>query len=418
MTWHTVDLSELIANIESGGRPHGGASVDSGEIPSLGGENIRLSGGLELEKVKKVPVSFFEHMTKGLLQNEDVLINKDGANTGKVGLYENQYPRAAINEHVFLLRGFIDQLDQRYLYYLLLSQDNQGIIRSKISGSAQPGLKRDFIKNFPVSVPISCFEQSKIAEILTTLDSSISLTRELLIKKHRIRNGLVQDLLMYGLDASGNIRHHSTHRFKDTSIGLIPDDWKISTLSGITQRNAPICYGIVQPREYFVGGVPVVAIKDMKGDYRSNIHLTNPEIDAKYTRSRLLPGDLLISVKGSTGVIDIVPHSFSGNISRDIARVRFNEMIVPSFYLFYFESFLGQKALDLITVGTTRKEISIAPLKELLVPVPSKTEQKKIAEILIEQTNIIASIQQDLSKLSRLRFGLMQDLLRHKVAVM
>lgn len=418
MTWHTVDLSELIANIESGGRPHGGASVDSGEIPSLGGENIRLSGGLELEKVKKVPVSFFEHMTKGLLQNEDVLINKDGANTGKVGLYENQYPRAAINEHVFLLRGFIDQLDQRYLYYLLLSQDNQGIIRSKISGSAQPGLKRDFIKNFPVSVPISCFEQSKIAEILTTLDSSISLTRELLIKKHRIRNGLVQDLLMYGLDASGNIRHPSTHRFKDTSIGLIPDDWKISTLSGITQRNAPICYGIVQPREYFVGGVPVIAIKDMKGDYRSNIHLTNPEIDAKYTRSRLLPGDLLISVKGSTGVIDIVPRNFSGNISRDIARVRFNDLIVPSFYLFYFESFLGQKALDLITVGTTRKEISIAPLKELFVPVPSKLEQKKIADVILEQTDIIASIQQDLFKLSRLRFGLMQDLLRHKVPVM
>jgi len=110
MTWHTVDLSELIAKIESGGRPHGGASVDSGEIPSLGGENIRLSGGLELEKIKKVPLSFFDHMTKGILQNEDVLINKDGANTGKVGFYENQFPKASINEHVFLLRGYPSSL--------------------------------------------------------------------------------------------------------------------------------------------------------------------------------------------------------------------------------------------------------------------------------------------------------------------
>ena len=56
MTWQNVDLSELIEVIESGGRPHGGATQDSGEIPSLGGENIRMSGGLEIDEVKKVPV--------------------------------------------------------------------------------------------------------------------------------------------------------------------------------------------------------------------------------------------------------------------------------------------------------------------------------------------------------------------------
>ena len=132
-SWIKTDLALLIDRIESGGRPKGGVSEDSGDVPSLGGENIRRDGGLELVSVKRVPRSFFEKMSKGVLSFGDVLINKDGANTGKVGLYESEFPKASINEHLFLLRGNPDKLNQRFLYYLLLSQFGQAEIRSKIS---------------------------------------------------------------------------------------------------------------------------------------------------------------------------------------------------------------------------------------------------------------------------------------------
>ena len=60
MSWIETDLSTLIEQIESGGRPKGGVSEESGEIPSLGGENIRQSGGLELNAVRRVPCEFFK----------------------------------------------------------------------------------------------------------------------------------------------------------------------------------------------------------------------------------------------------------------------------------------------------------------------------------------------------------------------
>ena len=106
MSWNRSDLASVVSILESGSRPKGGASTESGEIPSLGGENILRSGGVTLDEVKRVPRRFYERMTKGHLLDADVLINKDGAQTGKVGLYGQRNGAAAcINEHLFLIRG-------------------------------------------------------------------------------------------------------------------------------------------------------------------------------------------------------------------------------------------------------------------------------------------------------------------------
>lgn len=415
--WGSTDLDKLISCIESGGRPKGGASEDSGDIPSLGGENIRQSGGLDLESVKKVPLAFFERMSKGILEPGDVLINKDGANTGKVGLYEGQFSRASINEHLFRLRGNPERLTQRFLYYLLLSPMGQENIRARISGSAQPGLKRDFIRDFPVHVPASTKEQSRIADVLATIDRTIEQTEALIAKYRRIKTGLMQDLLTRGIDENGNLRNPTTHRFRPSTLGLLPEDWGTHRLSDLTEPDAPICYGIVQAGAYVDYGIPTLTIRDLGGDYRTGIHRTSPAIDEQYSRSRVRPRDLLLSVKGSTGQADVVPAHFHGNISRDIARIRFSDGSDPDFYRFYFQSSLGQRALDLITVGTTRKEISIAPLKQILVPFPRQEEQAEIATVLKSQQLILTSLEGELAKQFRLKSGLMQDLLTGKVSV-
>ena len=43
----------------------------------------------------------FEELNKGKLEYGDVLIVKDGATTGKIGLFQREYEKASINEHVF-----------------------------------------------------------------------------------------------------------------------------------------------------------------------------------------------------------------------------------------------------------------------------------------------------------------------------
>ena len=123
-----IELNKVV-QIESGKREKGGAK-DKG-IPSLGGEHITSKGEISFEKEKFISEEFFQTMKKGILRNKDVLIVKDGATTGKVGIYKNEFKNAAINEHVFILRAN-ENLVPEYLYYVLRSDEFQSALKNKI----------------------------------------------------------------------------------------------------------------------------------------------------------------------------------------------------------------------------------------------------------------------------------------------
>src|SRR5688500_13024327 len=102
----------------------------------------------------------------------------------------------------------------------------------------------------------------------------------------------------------------------------LPPGWREFRLDQIAQEGAPICYGIVQVGRHADKGVPVLAIKNLNGDYQTDIHHASLDVERPYARSRVRRGDVLISVKGTTGRVGIVPEHFTGNISRDLARIR------------------------------------------------------------------------------------------------
>lgn len=426
MTWQSFDLSELIDVLESGGRPHGGASQDSGEIPSLGGENILLSGGLELEEVKKVPTAFYEQLTKGKLNDQDVLINKDGANTGKVGFYKNQFPKASINEHVFLLRGKQEQLEQLYLYYLLLSQTGQIIIRSKISGSAQPGLKRDFIKNFPVSVPVSTKEQAKIAEILSTIDRAIAQNEALIAKHQRIKTGLMQDLLTRGIDEDGQLRDLSTHRFKSTPLGMIPVEWEVSTLGAFLDKNG----GFVQTgpfgsqlhaEEYVPSGIPTIMPKDITdGQILIEVidHITEEKAKS-LSRHRVKPNDVIFARRGDLSRAAAISEREQGWLCGTgcfLLRAPKGKLDATWLAMTYrFPSIQRQVMAN--AIGSTMPNLNGTVMKNLIFAFPPYEEQVAILERLSAQSKIISQNSERVKKLVKTKTGLMQDLLSGGVSV-
>lgn len=409
--WDRTSLDSVISVIQSGSRPQGGVSSDRGEVPSLGGENIVAAGGVSLNDVKLVPFDFYTRMTKGHLRDGDIIINKDGAQTGKVGLYQApNNPPACINEHLFLLRGRRNLVDQKYLYYSLLSQEGQKQIRSQISGSAQPGLKSSFIKSIVVDIPRSLPEQTKIAEVLSTVDRAIEQTEALIAKQQRIKTGLMQDLLTRGIDEHGNLRSEETHEFKDSPLGRIPVEWDVRKFEDITPSAAPIGYGIVQPGPYDYTGVKVAGIYTINTGFRQ-WHMSSKKIEQAYGRSRIKSGDVLLSIKGTTGRVGVVPAETTGNISREIARIRPLEDINPYFLRFLMLSDFFQQYLGNAEVGTTRAELSIKILRVLSTLVPPLSEQNEIVARLTAVERTLESGQRELAKLRALKIALMQDLL-------
>ncbi|WP_293449171.1 restriction endonuclease subunit S, partial [Persephonella sp.] len=231
--WKRVRLGDYI-NIETGLRPKGGA-ISSG-IPSVGGEHISENGSIIFHKYneKYIPFDFFFKMKKGHARLFDILINKDGANTGKVGLLRHlPFKYTAINEHVFIIRAK-KGLHQIFLFYWLFSRLGQEQIKPLISGSAQAGLSYSSIYNLFLNLP-PLPEQQKIAEILETVDNVIEKTDKIIEKYKRIKQGLMQDLLTKGIDENGNIRNPKTHKFKNSPLGKIPEEWEVVRLGEVAE---------------------------------------------------------------------------------------------------------------------------------------------------------------------------------------
>lgn len=317
-----------------------------------------------------------------------------------------------------IIPKFPESWDKRFLMLVINSDKVRKNIISTASGTTVKHTSVDRITINIIPKP-ELQEQQKIAEILDTVEKAIALTQTHINKLKLAKAGLLHDLLTKGIDEHGELRNpkRNPEQFKDSPLGKIPKDWETPTIDEIKVNDAPICYGIVQPGFYDESGIKVLAIYNMGGDYINNIHKTSQSIENRYIRSRVQPNDILISVKGTIGRVDIVPEHFFGNISRDIARIRLKSCALPKYVCQTFTSQIFQLQIVKTSVGTTRAEISIWVLKQLIIPLPPLEEQKRIINYLETHNFYIISKQTRLEKLKQLKLGLMSDLLTGKVRV-
>jgi len=411
--WKWVRLEEDVILI-TGSRPKGGA-IEEG-IPSLGGEHITEDGRIIFteQNAKYIPDKFFKLMPKGKVEVNDILINKDGANTGKVAILKVKFhPHIAINEHLFILRSK-KLFEQKYLFYWLYSSFAQTEIRNRITGSAQPGLSSSFIKNFFLPLP-PLPEQQKIAEILETVDNAIEKTEKIIEKYKRIKQGLMQDLLTKGIDENGNIRDEKTHKFKDSPLGRIPEEWEVSYVSNFTEIN-PITK--INPKELYPF-IEMEATPIMGKQYKYITLRRGFEAGSKFKK-----GDILlarITPSAENGKALLVPDNIEIGIgSTEFIVFRAKENIDSNF-LFYLliSDYVRSIAIGLMEGTSGRQRIPKYVFEKVIkVGIPkSKSEQQRIAEILSQIDKTIEKEEQYKEKLKRLKQGLMGDLLTGKVRV-
>ncbi len=357
------------------------------------------------------------------VQHGDVLVTKAGPRdrVGVVVHVKTHPMRLIVSGKMIGLRPRTDEVLPQVLAGVLGLRQPQDFIHARTTGMAesQVNFANKVLLDTKVRIP-GMIEQSRIAAVLDAVDEAIAKTEAVIAKLKQVRAGLLQDLLTHGLDEHSQLRDPITHSgpFQETSRGTFPRDWGWLTLQAATHPEAPICYGIVQAFDYMEEGVPVLAIKDLGGDYHTGLHQTAARIDAAYSRSRVRPGDVLLSIKGTIGRVGVVPDYFMGNISRDLARLRPRDSVDSSFLRHLLLSPIGQRTLELARVGTTRAELSIGPLRLLSFPFPPLQEQQGIASILDAQDEALRVEETALAKLLELKSGLMADLLTGRIRVL
>ena len=181
--WELTKIQDFVDTIESGKRPEGGVGNYTSGAWSLGGEHIHATlGTVDLSTPKYVPIEFYENCEKGKLKENDILICKDGALTGKVAMLRNELnnQKAMINEHVFIIRC-PDLTKQKYLFNFLFSDIGQKLLKTNITGAAQGGLNSTNLKNIKIANPK--FEiQQKIVEEIEILNNECNNLRNKLVE--------------------------------------------------------------------------------------------------------------------------------------------------------------------------------------------------------------------------------------------
>jgi type I restriction enzyme S subunit len=170
--------------------------------------------------------------------------------------------------------------------------------------------------------------------------------------------------------------------YSKTKIGKLPSSWEVVSLEDVTDPSAPIRYGVVQIGPDTPDGVPIVPIKHIRRINDVMLHRASPDIEAAYAGSRVMGGDVLVSVKGTIGDVGVVPSGFEGNIAREIARIRPKSSCDADFLSFQLQADHTQRRIDSKVVGSTRLEFSIHAVRDFLIALPPPPEQRKIAEIL------------------------------------
>jgi type I restriction enzyme, S subunit len=184
-------------------------------------------------------------------------------------------------------------------------------------------------------------------------------------------------------------------------------------LDELVERDAPICYGILKPGGHVDGGVPVVKVRNFtKGPIEMrDLLLTEPAIEEQYRRSRLRAGDILLSIRGTTGRIVLVPRALEGaNITQDSARIRVPEPY-RRFVYHALHSPVVQRQIKEKTIGQAVRGINIAAVRRLRIPWLQKAQRDGCVAVFDQIETCVTRVGQLISAKRELKRGLMQELL-------
>lgn len=262
-----VYLEEITSALESGARPKGGASEISGEIPSLGGENVNSQGGFEINNVRLIPQSFFNSMNSGKINIDDILIVKDGATTGKVSLVRDDFPfcKSAVNEHVFIIRINNQMAFPKYIFHFLFSPSGQKLIKLDFRGATVGGISRNFISKVKLPLP-SLSEQRRIADILDQADALRAKRRAAITQLELLINSIFKTCFHDSLDNPKRIR-----------LGDLVEEFRYGTSEKSCDQ-----------------GFPTLRIPNVIGNSIDLNDLKTVQVDlTEFKRLQLMTGDLL-----------------------------------------------------------------------------------------------------------------------------
>ncbi|MBX9831892.1 MAG: restriction endonuclease subunit S [Burkholderiaceae bacterium] len=164
----------------------------------------------------------------------------------------------------------------------------------------------------------------------------------------------------------------------------LPGGWSYAPLETCSEKKS-ITYGVVQPGAALDAGKPLIRVNNFK-DGRldlSDVMYISPDIESKYSRTRLVGGEVLLTLVGSVGQVATVPSDLEGfNVARAVAVIHPLPHIEPRWIAICLRSPLSQHLLGSRANTTVQTTINLKDLRALPIPLPPVDERQTIVEFI------------------------------------
>jgi len=193
---------------------------------------------------------------------------------------------------------------------------------------------------------------------------------------------------------------NSKLKFKQTEIGLIPEDWEVDKIGNV----AKFQYGLGESAEK-EGDYVYLRITDISQDNTLNktglMYINKNKVKENYILSK---GDVLVARTGATfGKTLIFNEDFKATYGGFLIKFLFDKNLINSRFFFHYtrSNNYWHQANNLVN-GGAQPQFNANTISELYIPIPPIQEQSVIAKILSDLDSKIELLQKQNETLEKI----------------
>jgi type I restriction enzyme S subunit len=351
-------------------------------------QNVRQNY-LDFSTIVFMPEVMAGLLRKNRLRPGDVVMVRTGANFGDTAWYDGEPARLYASAHLILIRP--KGIEGAYLSTYFNTKIGRQLIKRGMYGSSQPEIAPAYVETLPV--PRGDTVEYEVVELVNQAREAQRESKRLYRQAEQL---LLDELHFQKLDLADEVADEApfsaslavsrldSEYFESKYLKLergldgYADKVELGTISTFSGGATPL------GSDYIDKGIPFLRIQNVGENYlllEDAVYVSPETHNGLLKRSKLRPGDVLITITGRIGTSTVVPDDLpTANINQHIVRVRLQNDLNPYYLSTYLNSPLGRLQALREAYGTTRDALPYYRLGTLQILLASDTVQQRVEE--------------------------------------
>lgn len=330
---------------------------------------------------KEIPCKDAPSRARQIVLSGDILVSTVRPNLNGVAQVQIQYDGATASTGFCVLRSRPDLLDSRYLFNWVKSPDFIEDMVRKATGASYPAVSDRIILDSIIPLP-PLPEQRRVAEVLDRVEGLRAKRRKSLQEIDNLPQAFFAE--MFGAPET------LFSNWPTKKVGALLDFLTSGSRGWATH--------------YSESGSLFLRIQNVRYDEMllEDVAYVNAPNTAEAKRTRVEPGDVLLSITADLGRTAVVPDGIGpAYISQHLSILR-TKAIVPRFLSAYFASPLGQRQVSGRNKHGVKAGLNFDDIRSFEVPVPPFSLQEEFTRRIAAVERLKAAHRASLAELDAL----------------